>query len=280
MPEKLALGTAQFGLDYGINNSLGKTPEKEVSKILSLAEEAGINCLDTAYAYGTSEETLGRNNLNSFKIVSKFPSVEPSKNLNEYLYDSLKKLNTKAIYGYLAHNSQVLIQNQNLWDELQSAKKLGKVKKIGYSLYQPSELHKLLELGMFPDLIQVPFNILDQRFRHDLIGLAKEGVEIHTRSCFLQGVFFQDPQKLDAFFEKVKPFLADLALNYPTNSERAAFLLDYCTSQPFIHKVVIGVNNYQQLSDNLTGQYNKNGSLLMNIPTIPDKILLPTYWPS
>ena len=49
---KIALGTVQFGLDYGVNNKRGKIPADEVFRILDKAAEAGIDTLDTAHAYG------------------------------------------------------------------------------------------------------------------------------------------------------------------------------------------------------------------------------------
>ena len=57
--EKLALGSAQFGLAYGISNSHGKVSMNEVFRILTLAKSLGINTIDTASAYGNSEDVLG-----------------------------------------------------------------------------------------------------------------------------------------------------------------------------------------------------------------------------
>ena len=57
---KIILGTAQFGMNYGINNSMGVPEDKDVSSILDYAHKNGINTLDTAIAYGNSEERLGK----------------------------------------------------------------------------------------------------------------------------------------------------------------------------------------------------------------------------
>ena len=57
---QLMLGTAQFGLNYGIANKSGQISYKTVSDILVCAYEGGVNCLDTAASYGMSEEVLGK----------------------------------------------------------------------------------------------------------------------------------------------------------------------------------------------------------------------------
>ncbi|MGQ9581236.1 MAG: aldo/keto reductase, partial [Armatimonadota bacterium] len=57
---RMMLGTAQLGLEYGIANKLGKPCHEEAKAIIATAFECGINCLDTAAGYGTSEEVVGR----------------------------------------------------------------------------------------------------------------------------------------------------------------------------------------------------------------------------
>ena len=69
---KIGLGTVQFGLPYGINNTYGQTQEVEVKVILQIASKNGITILDTAHAYGNCETILGKQDLNKFNIVSKF----------------------------------------------------------------------------------------------------------------------------------------------------------------------------------------------------------------
>ena len=53
------LGTAQFGLDYGVSNKLGKIRDEEIKNILICAKKYGVQYLDTANAYGDSEEKIG-----------------------------------------------------------------------------------------------------------------------------------------------------------------------------------------------------------------------------
>ena len=76
--QRIGLGTAQFGLDYGISNSGGQVPPFEVARILKLAKEAGIDTLDSAALYGESESVLGNliDDHNEFKIVTKTIGVD------------------------------------------------------------------------------------------------------------------------------------------------------------------------------------------------------------
>ncbi len=101
--KKIALGTVQFGMKYGVANRFGQPSKETVFDILRLAHIEGVDTLDTAYAYGTSEEIIGEfisRFGKGFNIISKAPDMDkegPAKYLNE----SLKRLKQKKIYGYL-----------------------------------------------------------------------------------------------------------------------------------------------------------------------------------
>lgn len=275
---KIALGTVQFGLSYGIGNKEGQTSEREVMEILSVAKANGVDTLDTAFLYGESESVLGRTAGHDFKIISKFPDVQSADQLYKSLNTSLKRLNVERLYGYMAHRS-VSFQHGGVWEALQVLKQSGKVEKIGYSLYHPHELAFLLEQGMEPDIIQVPFNILDQRFASLLEMLHAKGVEIHTRSAFLQGLFFQTPSSLHSFFDPVVPFLESMNHQFTSNAAKANALLRFCVKQHMIDKVVIGVNNASQLTTNLEALNGEQVALQGEMPVVSDSILQPSNWP-
>src|SRR5690554_6438117 len=108
---KIGVGTVQFGTKYGISNSYGQTSEKEVSTILELASQVGIDIIDTANGYGSSENVLGQNDLSNFKIVSKFLRQDPSQSVSKILFSSLKKLKTSSVYGYMSHRPMDVVYN-------------------------------------------------------------------------------------------------------------------------------------------------------------------------
>ena len=271
---KLGIGTVQFGMNYGISNNYGKTDISEVKSILDFADEVGIKTIDTAHSYGDSEVVLGQSDLSGFEIVSKFNGNSVFE-LNDQLETTLAHLQLKSIYAFLSHNVSCLINNFDLWHGLQKLKEQGVVKKIGFSMNAIEEISEIKKMGIKPDLIQIPFNILDNRFVKFASELKNEGSEIHSRSAFLQGLLFCDTEKLNPFFEPVRNVI--LQLQKLENSLPAS-LLKYCLQKDFIDKVIFGVNTKNQFIQNL-----KNIGTAVDIKQInlqiSDKILTPSEWP-
>lgn len=274
LKSKIGLGTVQFGLDYGISNENGKTSSEEVTKILTYAQAQGINTIDTASAYGDAEKILGGNMLNGFRIISKFMPPQKDETISSQLHQSLERLKQKNLYGYLAHRPLIVLENPSLWKELQNLKEEGIIKKIGFSLNEPTELSKILQAGFFPDLIQIPFNYFDQRFKQQIILLKEQGCEIHSRSTFLQGLFFVNPDKMNSFFDEVKPIIKNLQ---STIKNLSGSLLRFAAEQPFIDKVILGVENSAQLKANLDTL--ETAEQLPELKQkISDNILIPSGW--
>lgn len=271
---KIGLGTVQFGMPYGISNIEGQTNQEEVSKILQFAKKTGITLLDTAAGYGNSEAALGHNNLTNFKVVSKFLPPHKENGIGEQLETSLKKLKKNSLYGYLAHRPMDVLANPEQWDELVLLKSNGFIKKIGFSFNDPLEVETILAKGMIPDLVQVPFNYIDERFNNKLIELKSLGCEVHSRSAFLQGLFFLPADSLPNFFDPIKELLVELQ---KLEEKLPSSLLRFCLEKDFIDTVIIGVNNVAQLQSNF-----ENIESAQSLPkvkfTIPEYILSPTNW--
>jgi aryl-alcohol dehydrogenase-like predicted oxidoreductase len=277
---RFAIGTVQFGLDYGISNISGKTEEKEVAEILETAWQNGIDTIDTANGYGDSENVLGKQLKHPFRIVTKFSaSADSAAKIEESLLNSTKALQTKTVYGFLAHDADLLIKNPELWKSLYGLREKKLVEKIGYSLYTPEQLVQLIDLKIIPDIVQLPYNFLDQRFKPFFQELKSMGTEIHIRSVFLQGLFFMNPDKLSAHFEPAKPVLKNLQLALPDRNDLAAWLLQFVLKEKNIDKVVLGVNNSQQLNANLSGILNQYPVSIAAGHALPKEILMPYLWP-
>jgi aryl-alcohol dehydrogenase-like predicted oxidoreductase len=279
MVHKLAIGTVQFGLNYGISNSTGKVAESEISEILNVAFLNGIQTIDTAEGYGNSESVLGQNKLSEFNIVSKFCANQSGKcNLEKSLSNSLANLNLDSIYGYLAHSASLLLNEKQIWEQLKSEKEKGRIGKIGYSIYTVEELELLLENDFIPDLIQFQYNILDRRFEPWFRFLKELGVEIHTRSCFLQGLFFL--KDLPSFFDEIAPYVQILKRQYPTEEKLASFLMSFCLQSSFVDKVVIGVQSEHQLKANLKSIVHCEHNYEFPDPPVMNdlNLLLPYNW--
>lgn len=281
---KLTLGTVQFGIDYGIANTHGVPVDKELKSILAIAKENDINYLDTAYAYGNAEERLGLFSENSFSIITKFPAVKTNDELQNVLSLSLDKLNCSAVYGYLAHNADILIENPFLWETLLKAKEENKVNKIGFSLYSPEQLERLIVLNCIPDIVQLPYSILDRKFESKLSVLKELGTEIHVRSVFLQGLYFMDPEGLPEKLTNLKPALVELhSVCKENNVTVRDVALNYAITNPFIDQVVIGVDTTAQLKENIQAVLNwsSENDLFSRIETIEIKnktLLNPVNW--
>lgn len=274
--QKIGLGTVQFGIPYGISNQSGKTSPGEVGKIIETAREKKIRMIDTASAYGNAEKVLGEHDLTGFKVVSKFMPPGESETVSDHFYRTLRNLQADSLYGYLAHRPKHLAEHTAIWKELQALKEDKLIMKIGFSLNEPSELEQLLEKNIQPDIIQVPFNYFDRRFMKSMISLKKEGCEIHSRSAFLQGLFFMDIDQLDSYFEPLIPVIENLQQNI---KNLPGALLNFALNQPFIDYVIIGVENNEQFIQNLDSLTTFDP--LPELPTtIPESILIPSNWPA
>lgn len=272
---KIGLGTVQFGLPYGISNRAGQTSPSQVTQILKIAGKNGIEILDSASAYGNAEEVLGKNSLVGFKIVSKYLPPATGTSVSLQLNNSLQNLNISRLYGYLAHRPLEILNSPEEWKELQDLKENGKVEKIGFSLNEPDELDALLDRNYIPDLIQVPYNYFDRRFEKGILKLKDGGCEIHTRSAFLQGLFFINSEDLSSYYTEVKPLLSILQENKEALPGK---LLKFVIDKPFIDKVIIGVENEVQLTQNLHDIKEADVLPAMN-QSITNNILIPSRWP-
>jgi aryl-alcohol dehydrogenase-like predicted oxidoreductase len=259
--KRLALGTVQFGLAYGVGNKVGQVQPAEVEQILSVAKDNGINSIDTAIAYGTSEEVLGKAGVNGYRVVTKLLSLSTAQsNVAFWVWDqleaSLARLGQEKLYGLLLHRPQDLLGSKGaqLIQVLEDLKNCGVVQKIGVSIYGPNELDEICNRIQI-DLVQAPLNVIDRRMEASgwLQRLKADGVEVHARSAFLQGLLLMERTKIpekfsrwsklwDQWHEKLKiSGISSLAasLAYPLSLEQ-------------VDKVIVGVDSAKQLQDIIT----------------------------
>jgi aryl-alcohol dehydrogenase-like predicted oxidoreductase len=251
--QRLALGTAQFGLAYGLNNHAGQPSITAVAEILAAAQAAGLTLLDTAAAYGNSEARLGElvGGNSHFELITKLPAGPPAQGAQQ-LAESLARLRRERVYGVLFHAFKPLQDEPAAWHALQAARAAGQVARIGVSLYHPHEAEWLLAEGWDVNLVQVPYNVLDQRFAAVLPRLAARGVEVHVRSAFLQGLLLREPATLPDFFRPLAPKLTQLrALAAGASVPLPALLLLFAAYAPGVARAVLGVDSVANLRENL-----------------------------
>jgi len=273
---RIALGTVQFGLDYGISNSNGKPSLNEIDSILNLAIDNNIIFLDTANAYGEAEQVIGLLNSNRFEIVTKFLPESQNGLFENQFQESLLKLKTDKVFGLLAHRPMDVVNNPKIWEKMNLQKDLQKVMKIGFSFDKPEEYYAVIKKSFFPDLVQVPFNYFDDRFVDIIEELKDKGCEIHVRSAFLQGLFFTDTNQLPSFFDEVKELLSKLQKEYDTSLP--ATLLRFVLDNESIDKVLVGVQNKIQLKNILDSLQNAPEIKKLD-RKINHKIVQPSLWP-
>jgi aryl-alcohol dehydrogenase-like predicted oxidoreductase len=253
---RLALGTAQFGMPYGIANAIGQPGAEQVHGILDAALELGISDLDTASGYGSAESVLGSwTGRDRCRIVSKFsppPGTPPEPaQLENGLRSSLRMLRVTHLHGFLLHDS-VLVFEQAWIRALAGLKGMGLAGKVGISVYEPEEA---LAAARDPriDIIQVPYNLLDQRLdRTDFFELARrESKEVWVRSAFLQGLLLLEEPAIPRDLAGIVPLrraLAEVSNRHGFELGQAALL--HCLSKPGVHRVVVGVESIGQLRSN------------------------------
>lgn len=258
---RLAIGTAQFGMSYGIANSQGKVSVDEVALILSRALQDGVYILDTAVGYGDSETVLGHTGINEWQVITKLPEVPLACDdvcdwVRRTTIGSLQRLGTKSLYAVLLHQPRQLAggNGEALYRGLQVVRGEGLCAKIGLSINGPEDLDLLLP-NFEIDIVQAPFNVVDRRIQTSgwLDSLADDGVEVHARSAFLQGLLLLAAKGMPAGFERWKDTL-ELWRNWLLESGREPLeaCLSFVLSHSEIANVVVGVDSAVQLDQVLT----------------------------
>ncbi len=289
---KLGLGTVQFGLDYGVTNKEGIVSSFEISKILDFAYESGIRVLDTASLYGLSENVLGKciKPSQNFKLITKTPKFSNAigdndvRFLRETFYKSLSRLKMKSIYGLLVHSADDLLGScaHLIWNEMLSLKEYGLVKKIGVSVYSPDQLNRIL--NRFPiDLVQLPINVLDQRFLADrmLERLKERGVEVHARSIFLQGLLLIQLADLSYPLMKIKDILKKYQnYVYSKKSSSLDVSLGFVNHLKEVDHLIVGVCSLNQLDEIINSANTElvKGCNLKEFACFDEQIVNPSLW--
>lgn len=288
MNQKIVLGTVQLGIPYGINNTTGVPSSKEAEAILTTCWNNDIRTLDTASSYGSSQQLIGdylrKNPDRPFRLISKFiRSTELPKDTLAQFEDTLKTLGVSHLEGYLFHRIADFL-NPELRAILTDLRSRGVVNQIGVSVYDNLEALQALSVGGF-DILQLPFNLLDNwKLRGEVISRAhKNGMSVHVRSVFLQGLFLKNlkilPPKLAPLVEQLKS-IHTISKYYGIDIQELA--IRYALSFSEIDHVLIGVEKERQLLDNL--RHIKNAlppEVLQDIHKIkiaPLELLDPRTW--
>lgn len=264
---RIALGTAQFGLPYGVANRRGQVGRADLTAILARAQAAGIDTLDTAMAYGDSEQRLGERGVGQWRVITKLPEFPVSCSdaaawARACVQGSLAKLRLARLGAVLLHRPLQLLgpQGPALHTALLALKDEGLVEKIGISIYSPADLDALWHRFQ-PELVQAPLNVLDRRLLTSgwMARMHAEGTEIHARSVFLQGLLLMDAASRPAMFSRWQP-LWDRWTRWLSEASVSPLhaCLGLALSRPEVSRVVIGVDSLEQLEEILGAAVDAN----------------------
>ena len=295
MKPSLCLGTAQFGLNYGVTNRNGQVPVVEVGQILGRAEEYGIHFLDTAQAYGNAESMLGcnLNDDHKFSIISKFPPQSKKcfdqhdiESWDKSFHESLNRLKISSLNTFLMHSPADLLKAGSLLlqDWLLGLRAAGFVRRLGVSIYDSKDL-----IGINPeilDLVQIPLSLYDQRLINDgtVERLRSNGTAVHARSLYLQGLLLAPseswPQWIPSEVRNHQQALEKIAAK--KNCRLVDLALGFAMDQTDLEAIVIGICDQRQLED-LYLSWSKNSPWVnkewKNWPLQDCVTIDPRLWP-
>ncbi len=283
---KLSIGTAQFGMNYGICNTQGIVSIKEVRKIIKYCNSRNIHSIDTAQGYGKSHKILGSLNLDNFQITTKISITKKNKikNLENFVISKIEKtlddLNVNQIYALLIHDASELRGKFGLsfYNILQNLKKKKKFLKLGVSIYSKKELDFIIRKYKI-DVVNLPLSVANQEFFENsyLKKLKKKKIEIHARSIFLQGLLLSKYNRLPKKFKKNKFFLEWNEWIQMNNYNPLDASIAFVKKAKYIDKIIVGVDNFDQLKM-IVKAYKKN--LRLNFKKFNQSLILkrPFKW--
>lgn len=281
--ERLVIGTANFGLNYGINNER-RLSDNEVSRIFKLCSKYNISLFDTAKGYGDSQERIIAGNISGAKVITKLKINEIIALADNSMF--MQQANSsRKIYALLVHDGQdINVENYKLITKICLVlKQKNIIEKWGLSIYDPSILKEILSVQI-PDIIQLPFNILDNRLINgpwpDLF--TSSGVEVHARSIFLQGILLRSKGDYPSFVSENLAKILNAWDNYCKGDMQLKLKnsIEHVAAQNWISKLVIGIDSaghLQQIIDifeNAQCPRSLHGKFHLD----DDKLLNPSNW--
>ncbi len=266
---EIGLGTVELGIDYGIRTgkSTNQPTESDAARLLNHALDVGVNFIDTAAAYGTSEAIIGRvlkGRREQYCLATKclhwqdeqLSENETRKRINDSIESSLKDLQTDVIDLLQIHGRDIpelemkMIDEGLVWDVLDRARQSGKVRFLGYSSYSETVSLKIVETRDW-DTLQVAYNVFDQRNANAVITAAHIGeMGVIIRSALLKGVLSDKanhlPDHLSELVKRTHTLQNLLDKPIPSIPQLA---LRFVLSNPKITCIVVGADKIVYLDE-------------------------------
>ena len=247
MTQRLMLGTAQWGLDYGVTNAAGRLSDAAIESIVNECRASGIEWLDTARAYGDAESRIGAL-AQGFHLQTKL--VASGRTARELLADleaSLQALGRSRVDAVLIHDWPSLSDADRaaVGEAFSTMLESGCIAEVGISGYTDADLAVALESLPVLHVAQLPVNALDQRLDgSSVVGRFREaGGRVQARSVFLQGTLI----------ESAGPFSDHPDVRrWMSSGHGLTAALQFVRSRDWVDDVVVGVTSREELSQILS----------------------------
>ena len=294
---RMMLGTVQFGLPYGVANQTGQPTYDEAVRIVAAAVEGGVNCFDTAAAYGTSEEVLG-NALHELKLTDKVTVVTKVLPLSD-----MELANPAAAFQAIERSIEksrrrlrldclpiVLFHRETDAAHMEG---LARLRDRGWLKYYGVSCNNFAgpaqEFAASTDALQIPANIVDRRhLQPDFFKTTvTNNVAIFIRSVYLQGLLVMRESEIPTSLREILPTRQKLAvIAQQAGLSLQELAVRFILSQAGVTSVLVGVESVAQVVDNLPlfSDQSLPDDVLTQLQRLsfdlPESLITPSQWPS
>jgi aryl-alcohol dehydrogenase-like predicted oxidoreductase len=292
------LGTVQFGLPYGVANRTGQPSYEEVRAIVAAAVDGGVTAFDTAAAYGTSEEVLGRalhelGVADRVVVITKVRHLTPveiadrrvaAKAVEVSVVLSRRRLRLDCLSAVLFHREADAVH----MDALYRLKSKGWLRQVGISCdNRPGPAARFAGMSAVGAL-QIPANVLDRRHLRagSLEAALARGVAVFVRSVYLQGLLLLPESEVPEALRPVIPVRRTLAaIAGEAGMTLAELAVRYMLGQPGVTSVLAGVETVAQARENIAmfgrGPLPPDVQAAVDATAseLPETVLTPSMWP-
>ncbi len=265
---ELAFGGVEIGMPYGIGvKSKADMPSQSESiRLLHAAVVGGINFFDTARLYGASESIMGSafQNIRNKVVIStkcrflrnELGVLPPPGRLKRFiersLQESLVALKTDFVDIFMLHKTDAEILGlEEVGEVFINLKKRGIIRATGVSTYSVEETKRALESGVW-DVIQLPYNLMDQSQAVNFSLATEKGIDIVARSVLFKGILSERGKNLHPALKDVEQHIKlykDLLTD--SVSDLATLAIKFALSTNQVSSVLIGIDRMEYLRKSL-----------------------------